>query len=67
VRLEGDFVWHDTRKTDEAFIVSFDGRTCASISGIAPSCLGPGENCSSFPKGTEHKPFGRETRFKMPC
>src|SRR6185437_9640917 len=47
VRLEGDFVWHDHKDTDECFIVR-DGAVT----------LSKGE-MFVVPKGVEHKPFAK--------
>jgi len=61
VKLEGDFIWHDHRNTDETFIVlegelRIDFRKGAVI-------LKPGE-MFVVPKGVEHKPFA-EREVKM--
>lgn len=57
VKLEGDFVWHDHKDTDETFIVlagelRIDFRDGAVV-------VGPGE-MFVVPKGVEHKPFAEK-------
>jgi mannose-6-phosphate isomerase-like protein (cupin superfamily) len=54
VRLEGDFVWHDHRDTDEAFIV-LDGELRIDFRD-GSVVLRAGE-MFVVPKGVEHKPF----------
>src|ERR1700757_4968965 len=54
VKLQGDFIWHDHKDTDEAFIViegslRIDFRDGAIV-------IGPGE-MFVVPRGVEHKPF----------
>jgi mannose-6-phosphate isomerase-like protein (cupin superfamily) len=54
VKIQGDFIWHDHKDTDEAFIVvegvlRIDFRDGAVV-------IGPGE-MYVVPKGVEHKPF----------
>jgi len=54
VKLQGDFVWHDHKDTDETFFViegklRIDFRDCAVH-------IGPGD-LFVVPKGVEHKPF----------
>ena len=53
VKLHGDFVWHDHRDTDEAFIV-LDGRMTIEFRG-GEVTLTAGE-MFVVPKGVEHKP-----------
>ena len=53
-RLEGDFVWHDHKDTDETFIV-LDGRLRIDFRDGSVE-LGPGE-MFVVPKGVEHKPY----------
>ncbi|HEY1932463.1 MAG TPA: cupin domain-containing protein [Acetobacteraceae bacterium] len=63
VRLQGDFIWHDHRTTDEAFIV-LDGELRIDFRDGAVT-LGPGE-MFVVPKGVEHKPFAaREVRMLL--
>jgi mannose-6-phosphate isomerase-like protein (cupin superfamily) len=63
VKLEGDFVWHDHKDTDETFIVMegtlrIDFRDGAVL-------IGPGE-MFVVPKGVEHKPFAeREVKLML--
>ena len=54
VRLEGDFVWHDHKDTDETFIV-IDGELRIDFRDGAVN-LAAGE-MFVIPKGVEHKPF----------
>ena len=61
VRIEGDFVWHDHKDTDEAFIV-LEGTLRIDFRDGAVT-LGPGE-MYVVPKGVEHKPFA-EGEVKM--
>ena len=54
VKLEGDFVWHDHKDTDEAFIVlegqlRIDFRDGAVVVSAGEMFV--------VPKGVEHKPF----------
>ena len=54
VKLEGDFVWHDHKETDEAFIVlegqlRIDFRDGAVVVSAGEMFV--------VPKGVEHKPF----------
>jgi mannose-6-phosphate isomerase-like protein (cupin superfamily) len=57
VKLQGDFIWHDHKDTDETFIViegtlRIDFRDGAVL-------IGPGE-MFVVPKGVEHKPFAEQ-------
>ena len=62
-RLEGDFVWHHHRDTDEAFIV-LDGHLRIDFRDGAVD-LKPGE-MFVVPKGVEHKPFAMvETKLLL--
>jgi mannose-6-phosphate isomerase-like protein (cupin superfamily) len=61
VKLQGDFVWHDHKDTDETFIV-LDGRLRIDFRDGAVE-IGPGE-MFVVPKGVEHKPFA-EHEVKM--
>jgi mannose-6-phosphate isomerase-like protein (cupin superfamily) len=63
VRLEGDFVWHDHKDTDEAFIV-LEGELRIDFRDGAVS-LTAGE-MFVVPKGVEHKPFaGNEVKLLL--
>jgi mannose-6-phosphate isomerase-like protein (cupin superfamily) len=63
VRLEGDFVWHDHRETDEAFIV-LEGELRIDFRDGAVR-LRAGE-MYVVPKGVEHKPFAeREVKLLL--
>ena len=58
VKLEGEFVWHEHRDTDETFIVldgelHIDSRGCASGEGSIVLRAG---QLAVVPKGVEHKP-----------
>jgi mannose-6-phosphate isomerase-like protein (cupin superfamily) len=57
VKIEGDFVWHDHKETDEAFLV-LDGVLRIDF---RDGCvqLNPGE-MFIVPKGLEHKPFAEK-------
>ncbi len=54
VKIQGDFVWHDHKESDEAFIV-LDGQISIEFRDGAVE-LSAGEMCV-VPKGVEHKPF----------
>ena len=54
VKLEGDFIWHDHKDTDEAFIVLEGTLRIDFRDGCVR--LGRGE-MFVVPKGVEHKPF----------
>src|ERR1700683_3776238 len=63
VRLEGDFIWHDHKDTDETFIV-LDGELRIDFR-HGPVPLAAGE-MFVVPKGVEHKPFAaRETKLLL--
>jgi mannose-6-phosphate isomerase-like protein (cupin superfamily) len=63
VRLEGDFVWHDHKDTDETFIV-IDGELRIDFRNGAVN-LAAGE-MFVIPKGIEHKPFAaREVKLLL--
>jgi mannose-6-phosphate isomerase-like protein (cupin superfamily) len=63
VRLEGDFVWHDHKDTDETFIV-IDGELRIDFRDGAVN-LAAGE-MFVIPKGVEHKPFAaREVKLLL--
>jgi mannose-6-phosphate isomerase-like protein (cupin superfamily) len=53
VRLEGDFIWHDHKDTDETFLV-LEGNLRIDFRDGAVR-IGPGE-LYVVPKGVEHKP-----------
>lgn len=54
VKLQGDFVWHDHKDTDETFFV-IEGNLRIDFRDGAVH-IGPGE-IFVVPKGVEHKPF----------
>ncbi len=54
VKLQGDFVWHDHKDTDETFVV-LEGKLRIDFRDGAV-LIGPGE-MFVVPKGVEHKPF----------
>ena len=54
VKLQGDFIWHDHKDTDETFIV-IEGSLRIDFRDGAVE-IGPGE-MFVVPKGVEHKPF----------
>ena len=63
VKLQGDFIWHDHKDTDETFIV-IEGtlRIDFRDGGVE---IGPGE-MFVVPKGVEHKPFAeREVKLML--
>ena len=63
VKVQGDFVWHDHKDTDEAFIV-IDGELRIDFRDGAVT-LRQGE-MFVVPKGVEHKPFAeRETSLLL--
>ena len=57
VKLQGDFVWHDHKDTDETFIVIEGDLRIDFRSG--PVHVSAGE-MFVVPKGVEHKPYARE-------
>jgi mannose-6-phosphate isomerase-like protein (cupin superfamily) len=61
VRLQGDFIWHDHKETDETFLV-VDGRLRIDFRDGAVH-LSPGE-MFVVPKGIEHKPYA-ENEVKL--
>ena len=61
VRLQGDFVWHSHKDTDEAFVV-VEGELRIDFRDGAVR-IGPGE-MFVVPKGIEHKPYA-EGEVKM--
>ncbi len=54
VKLEGDFIWHDHKDTDETFIV-IEGTLRIDFRDGAVE-IGPGE-MFVVPRGIEHKPY----------
>ena len=57
VKLQGDFIWHDHKDTDETFIV-LDGKLRIDFRDGSVN-IGPGE-MYVVPKGVEHKPYAAE-------
>jgi len=57
VKLQGDFVWHDHRDTDETFIV-LEGRLRIDFRDGSVH-IAAGE-MFIVPKGVEHKPFAED-------
>ena len=63
VRIEGDFIWHDHKDTDEAFLV-LEGTLRLDFRDGSVT-LEPGE-LYVVPRGVEHKPFAeREVRMLL--
>ena len=63
VKLQGDFVWHDHKDTDETFIV-IEGNLRIDFRDGAVH-IGPGE-MFVVPKGVEHKPYAeREVKLML--
>jgi mannose-6-phosphate isomerase-like protein (cupin superfamily) len=62
-KLEGDFIWHDHKDTDETFIV-IDGTLRIDFRDGSVH-VGPGE-MFIVPKGVEHKPYAeREVKLML--
>lgn len=61
VRLQGDFIWHDHKDTDETFII-LEGKLRIDFRDGAVN-LSAGE-MFVVPKGVEHKPFA-ESEVKL--
>lgn len=62
-RLEGDFLWHDHKDTDETFVV-LDGTLRIDFRDGSVT-IGPGE-LFVVPKGVEHKPYAaREVKVLL--
>ncbi len=62
-KLEGDFIWHDHKNTDETFIV-IDGKLRIDFRDGAVE-IGPGE-MFVVPRGVEHKPYAeREVKLLL--
>jgi mannose-6-phosphate isomerase-like protein (cupin superfamily) len=57
VKLQGDFIWHDHKDTDETFIV-LEGQLRIDFRDGAVT-LAAGE-MFVVPKGVEHKPFAQD-------
>jgi mannose-6-phosphate isomerase-like protein (cupin superfamily) len=57
VKLQGDFIWHDHKETDEAFLV-IEGHLRIDFRDGAVH-IAAGE-MFVVPKGVEHKPFAEE-------
>lgn len=57
VRLQGDFIWHDHKDTDETFII-LEGKLRIDFRDGAVN-LSAGE-MFVVPRGVEHKPFAEE-------
>lgn len=63
VKLQGDFVWHDHKDTDETFLV-IEGTLRIDFRDGAVE-IGSGE-MFVVPKGVEHKPFAeREVKLML--
>lgn len=63
VKLQGDFLWHDHKDTDEAFLV-VEGILRIDFRDGAVT-VGPGE-MFVVPKGLEHKPYAeREVKLML--
>ena len=63
VKLQGDFIWHDHKDTDETFIV-IEGTLRIDFRDGAVE-IGPGE-MFVVPKGVEHKPYAdREVKLML--
>ena len=58
VRIQGDFVWHDHKDTDETFVV-LEGKLRIDFRDGHVD-LSAGE-MFVVPKGMEHKPYAKET------
>ena len=57
VKLQGDFVWHDHKDTDETFIVLAGRLRIDFRDGYVELCEG---EMYVVPKGVEHKPYAKE-------
>lgn len=63
VKLQGDFIWHDHKDTDETFLV-IEGELRIDFRDGAVT-IGPGE-LYVVPKGIEHKPYAeREVKLML--
>ena len=68
VKLQGDFVWHDHKETDETFIV-IEGEMRIDFRDGGAVTVASGE-MFVVPKGVEHKPYAeREVKLLLiePC
>jgi mannose-6-phosphate isomerase-like protein (cupin superfamily) len=54
VKIQGDFIWHDRKETDEAFIVLEGVLRLDFRDGTVQLSAGP---MFVVPKGVEHKPY----------
>ena len=61
VKLQGDFIWHDHKDTDETFIVIEGDLRIDFRDGAVQVCAG---EMFIVPKGIEHKPYA-EREVKM--
>ena len=57
VRLQGDFIWHDHKETDETFVV-IDGVLRIDFRNGAVEISA--EEMFIVPKGVEHKPYAQK-------
>ena len=57
VKIKGEFIWHDHKDTDEAFIVIEGNMNIEFQDGIVD--LSEGEMLV-VPKGVEHKPYSKD-------
>jgi mannose-6-phosphate isomerase-like protein (cupin superfamily) len=63
VKLQGDFIWHDHKNTDETFIVLEGALRIDFRDGAV--CVSAGE-MFVVPKGVEHKPYAeREVKLLL--
>jgi mannose-6-phosphate isomerase-like protein (cupin superfamily) len=63
VKIQGDFIWHDHKDTDETFIV-IEGTLRIDFRDGSVE-IGPGE-MFVVPKGVEHKPYAeREVKLML--
>lgn len=58
VKLQGDFIWHDHKETDETFLV-VEGDLRIDFRNGAAVHLSAGE-MFVVPKGVEHKPYAEQ-------
>ncbi len=61
VKLQGDFIWHDHKDTDETFIVIEGDLRIDFRDGAVQVCAG---EMFIVPKGIEHKPYA-ENEVKL--
>ncbi len=61
VKLQGDFIWHDHKDTDETFIVIEGDLRIDFRDGAVQVCAG---EMFIVPKGVEHKPYA-ENEVKL--